>query len=119
MLRDMKLYTDNGRPVFTLKLDKNGMPDMMDTEGLTNDQRAAICTVIVMGTIPASEDVGVEWYRQFDPDHQAALLDIDNQCKQMIQDCSTSDGTQQSEYYPMYAPDEDGAITVTTFRGDK
>ena len=116
-MRDIKLFTgDNGQPQFDIKLDLWGMPALMDSASQSQDQRAAVATVIMKGSIPGAEDIGVDWGRQYDADRQVALLDIDNQCKRMIEMCAADRNDPSVQYQPLYMPSSEEGITVITLK---
>lgn len=112
-MRDCKLFYDEG---FDVDFSSTGDPVYVDTAEQTNDQRAAVACTIISGTIPSALSVGVDWGSVYD-NLEENIVSLDNQCKQMIENCSTSDGTATTQYVPLYVPNDDGTISVTTVKG--
>lgn len=112
-MRDVKLnYTEGvGFDIDII----DGMPEYVDYENQTEDQRAAIGAVIVQGTIPGALNIGVGWSRFFSQDK--TLLDIDNEARQMINTVAGGTGQAGSSYSPLYIP-KDKSLSVVILKGE-
>lgn len=107
-MRDLKIFvpTEAGQQ-WTFDLDiVDGCPVFVDYERNTQDQRAAISTYIVRGSIPGKQDQGVNWAQLYTQD--TTLLNIDNEIKQSIQNNAGIPGAPTQSYIPMYTSDEKG-----------
>lgn len=108
-MRDLKLIVPQDRNDKTWNLDIdiiNGVPTFVDYVRNTQDQRAALATYMVKGSIPGRPESGIDWGRLYTQD--ATILDIDNEIKRNIQDKAAIPGTASQTYMPIYTKDENG-----------
>lgn len=108
-MRDLKLIVppDRGNSSWNLDIDIiNGSPSFVDYIRNTQDQRAAIATYMVKGSVPGKPESGVDWARLYN--QEATILDIDNEIKLNIQDKAAIPGTSAQTYMPIYTKDENG-----------
>lgn len=108
-MRDLKIIVPENRDIVDWDLDIDvidGFPVFLEYERQTQDQRAAVATYTVKGTIPGKPDVGVDWSLLYN--HGATVIDIDNEIKQNIQSKASVVGTATQSYIPIYTKDDSG-----------
>lgn len=104
-MRDLKLYYDEG---FDIDVSSTGDPVYVDTEGETQDQRAAVATTIVQGSIPGATTVGVDWSALYKSGSESQnVLTIYNNAQQMISMCAGSETVPTAQYMPLLTKDSD------------
>ena len=112
-MRDLKLIVpiDRSKASWNLDIDViNGVPTFVDYVRNTQDQRAAVATYMVKGSVPGRPETGVDWGRLYTQD--ATILDIDNEIKRNIQDKAAIPGSATQMYMPIYTKDETGIHAV-------
>lgn len=108
-MRDLKLIVpiDRSKDAWNLDIDIiNGVPVFVDYIRNTQDQRAAIATYMVKGSVPGKPEAGIDWGRLYTQD--ATILDIDNEIKRNIQDKAAIPGSPVQNYMPIYTKDDTG-----------
>lgn len=104
-MRDLKLYYNEG---FDIDVSATGDPVYVDTEGETQDQRAAVATAIIQGSIPGAPTVGVDWSALYKAGSEGQnVLTIYNNAQQMIAMCAGSETVPTAQYMPLLTKDED------------
>lgn len=116
-MRDLKLITPTD-PDATWSLDFDfidGYPQYVQYPRNTQDQRAAVATYTILGSIPGKPTIGINWaglYGQGDE----TLVNIDNEIKQAIQKYTAVPEQPLSQYIPVYENTERG-IQITLIQG--
>lgn len=108
-MRDLKIIVPEDRDAAGWSMDIDiidGYPTLLEYERQTQDQRAALATYTVKGTIPGKPDVGVDWSLLYN--QGATVIDIDNEIKQNIQTKAAVVGTATQSYIPIYTKDDSG-----------
>ena len=84
-MRDVLIITPTDQSTASWNLDIDiidGVPDYVQEEGNTADQRAALASVMMIGTIPGLPDVGVAWSDMYNSAaNDTDIVTIDNQVK--------------------------------------
>lgn len=80
-MRDIKIFSidDVGLDIDII----DGYPVLLDSLGQTGDQRAAICTYAVKGTVPGASSFGVNWAEQYT--QQNTIVQLSNELQQQLQ----------------------------------
>lgn len=108
-MRDVKIIVpaDPSKVDWTMDIDIiDGYPVYVDYERNTQDQRAALSTYTIKGTIPGMPTEGIEWDLLYG--QNATVLDIDNAIRQNIQKNAGIPGGATQTYIPVYTRDEKG-----------
>lgn len=112
-MRDLYLHVPGNPEETSWNMDIDvidGFPRLVPAERNTQDQRAALATYTVKGTIPGKADEGIDWGLLYN--QGATILDIDNSIKQNIQQKAAIPGTATQTYIPIYTKDESGMHAV-------
>lgn len=115
-MRDIKIFS-NTEEEREWSLDvriSEGEMILVDTEGQTQDQRAALASYTIKGTIPGANDEGINWDMFYDSD--TSIITVDNQIRRNIEDKAGGDGTLQGEYTPYYITNK-GKMEYIIYKG--
>lgn len=116
-MRDLVvIYPTNDDVSWDLDLDIiNGQPDYVNEPGQTQDQRAAVASLIGKGTIPGNLTLGVDWGNLLTDG--VSLITVDNEVKQMISRFAAIGNDQQLvSYIPIYQKNKKGGVDVQVYR---
>lgn len=108
-MRDLKIIVPEDRDTQGWCMDIDiidGFPVLLAEERNTQDQRAAIATYMVMGTVPGMPNAGIDWSLLYN--QGATITNVDNAIKQNIQDKAAIPGMATQTYIPIYTKDEAG-----------
>lgn len=116
-MRDLRLIVPIDRSVgWTLDFDIiNGVPQFVQYERNTQDQRAALAAYTLLGSIPGKPNIGINWGGLYSQSNDT-LVNIDNEIKQAIQEYTAVPDDPTGQYVPVYN-NEDGAIQLSIMQG--
>ena len=118
-MRDVLIITPTDQSTASWNLDIDiidGVPDYVQEEGNTADQRAALASVMMKGTIPGLPDEGVAWSDMYNSAaNDTDIVTIDNQVKKSIQN-NVASGSYNNSYTPVYSHDKKGNISVGIYK---
>ena len=110
-MRDLKLIIDTQKEK-EWDVDLNivdGWFEELDHDNQTSEQRAAVASYIIWGSIPGYPDEGVNWWSMQESTNN--IVSIDNQVKQNINSVTSEYDSSQnpmaSTLTPIYVTDED------------
>lgn len=116
-MRDLILITPTEKSNWCLDFDIiNGVPRYVPYERNTQDQRAAVATYMLKGSIPGKPELGIGWGNLYQSDYEETLTAIDNEIKQAIQEYAAVPEGPNSMYVPVYNKQEEG-VGVTIYQG--
>lgn len=116
-MRDLVvIYPTNDDVSWDLDLDiVKGQPRYVNEAGQTQDQRAAIASLIGKGTIPGNLTLGVDWGSLLTD--KVSLIAVDNEVKQMISRFAAIGNDEQLvSYIPIYQKNKKGGVDVQVYR---
>lgn len=108
-MRDIKYITPKNpeEQDWVLDIDViDGEAEMVFKEDMTQDQRAAVSTIMCRGTIPGALNEGVDWGSLYE--RETSLINIDNQVQKAIQANVAGTGSVDGSYFPLYSQGEKG-----------
>lgn len=119
-MRDFKLLTPTEDDWY-LDIDVlDGQASLLEYASQTNDQRAAIATYLMRGTVPGALTVGVDWGSLYEPgqSNNESLVGINDQIqKQMQEYIAVDNGLPTSSYQPMFVTTDEG-MAAFVFKGE-
>lgn len=116
-MRDLVvIYPTNDDVSWDLDLDiVKGQPRFVSEPGQTQDQRAAVASLIGKGTIPGNLTLGVDWGSLLTD--KVSLITVDNEVKQMISRFAAIGNDEQLvSYIPIYQKNKKGGVDVQVYR---
>lgn len=116
-MRDLVvIYPTNDDVSWDLDLDiVKGQPRYVSEAGQTQDQRAAVASLIGKGTIPGNPTLGVDWGSLLTD--KVSLIAVDNEVKQMISRFAAIGNDEQLvSYIPIYQKNKKGGVDVQVYR---
>lgn len=109
-MRDVRIITPSDDSDWNLDIDLiNGVPDYLDTDAQSNDQRAALAAATIKGTVPTLLGYGVSWGDVFT--RTASIVQFGNEITQQIQEYANSTDANVS-YSPLVVSSEEGVGAV-------
>lgn len=108
-MRDFRIIVpeDRTKAEWTMDIDIiDGYPVLLPYERNTQDQRAALATYYVKGTVPGMPDEGIQWSQMYT--QGSTIISLDNAIKQNIQSKAGVPGTATQTYLPIYTKDDEG-----------